>query len=399
MKVFLSVIVLFALVFPYKFSLNKSLLERTYVSAQVVKQKIINPQSVKGIIHNFIVKSDHLNDWRNGKVQYKHDLYDIDDSIVAYYYEIEKDNEVVGYFITGAYAEVEPILEYGEGSLDIINKEIASGNKAYYLGGINYLFAENKDELHTKFENGRKDLLNRLKNSESKDTNRIQGISQNGLKGLQKDKENIKVWEEYIEEGNKISLISTNTATAASYKVLPVDDISQRRSGITNQNSACGPTSGAMIIDYYHDHYGYNVRDNAYYGSWAKLVNHLYGEMNTNWYGTSMSEWIHGMYDHVTHDVHASAWGYNYMSASGNSYNYTNSIEKGNPVGLRFDRFKSSDSVWSEYHFVTGIGFDKNGSYSGDLHIAIKDPDDGTTATRWIDWTVNDQDLEMGYLY
>jgi hypothetical protein len=72
---------------------------------------------------------------------------------------------------------------------------------------------------------------------------------------------------------------------------LPVDDISQRRSGITNQNSACGPTSGAMIIDYYHDHYSYNVRDNAYYGSWAKLVNHLYGEMNTNWYGTSMSEW------------------------------------------------------------------------------------------------------------
>ncbi|BBH20591.1 hypothetical protein Back11_19360 [Paenibacillus baekrokdamisoli] len=61
----------------------------------------------------------------------------------------------------------------------------------------------------------------------------------------------------------------------------------QQSTGITNSKSACGPTTGAMIVNYYKSQ-GYNVRNNTYYGSNAGLVNHIYGEMNSGILGTTL---------------------------------------------------------------------------------------------------------------
>ncbi|KJE27745.1 hypothetical protein LG52_581 [Geobacillus kaustophilus] len=38
--------------------------------------------------------------------------------------------------------------------------------------------------------------------------------------------------------------------------------------------------------------------------------------------------------------------------------------------------------------------------YTGDLHIAYKDPDNGAnnTATHWFDWTDDDQDIDFAWL-
>jgi len=254
-----------------------------------------------------------------------------------------------------------------------------------------------------KHETIKQNTLKKLEKEGKTKTDQYQKVKEYRIKSIEKNVKHKELWEKYLENTGDPSLSffpsSVVSASTTTYKVLAVDDIEQTRSGIENPGSACGPTVGAMIVDFYYDVMGYKVRDNAYYGSWAALVNHLYDEMNTNWYGTSMSEWVDGMYKHVTHDVSPSAWGYNYMGAVGNEGSYVSAINSNDPAALRFDRFKSADNVYTEYHFVTGIGYNRNGDFVGDLHAFIKDPDDGTSITQWIDWTVNDQDMELGYMY
>ncbi|WP_371018987.1 C39 family peptidase [Pseudalkalibacillus sp. JSM 102089] len=402
MKIVTSIILFLSLVFPvYSFqSLKEVVSNITYAEASTNK-KSVSTKTARGIIENYINDKEYISHWRGASIKEKHKLYNVDDTLLGYYYEVKEGNNILGYFITSATFEYEPILEYGEGELSQFDIESTKGNKIYYLGGLDYKFAKDNKELKQKHDDIKQKTLNKLEKEGKKNTKLYEKIEKEKLKSIQKNSEHKKLWDEYLQDNKQSSsFFSPNVARAASsYKVLAVDDIEQDRNGIDHPGSACAPTVGAMIADYYHDVKGYNVLDNAYYGSWAKLVNHLYDEMNTNWYGTSITEWSHGMYDHVTHKVHPSSWGYNYLDATYNEHKFTQSIESDDPVALRFDRYKSSSSVYTEYHFITGIGFDKNGSYSGDLHVAIKDPDDNSSGTKWIDWTVNDQDMEIAYLY
>ncbi|WP_160155846.1 hypothetical protein [Geobacillus sp. TFV-3] len=114
--------------------------------------------------------------------------------------------------------------------------------------------------------------------------------------------------------------------------------------------------------------------------------------------GTTISMWASGSLEHVFHT--SNAWTYNIVTdAEGNGSKFISAINNNNPVAVRFDLFDSGGSTIT-YHFVCGIGYNKNGSYTGDLHIAYKDPDNGAnnTATHWFDWTDDDQDIDFAWL-
>lgn len=120
--------------------------------------------------------------------------------------------------------------------------------------------------------------------------------------------------------------------------------------------------------------------------------------MRTTFIGTSLSLWKNGALTHVDHT--SSSWSADTVSSAvGNSSQYIGAIYSNDPVALRFDFFDSEG--WDvEYHFVTGIGYYKNASYTGDLHVAYKNPAGGSsnTGTHWFDWASNDHDISYAYL-
>lgn len=221
-----------------------------------------------------------------------------------------------------------------------------------------------------------------------------QKVKTQKLTGLNKNDSISPGWDNLLNDS-----VTYTTLSNPKYKVLAVDRIWQRRSGIKNQGSACGPTVGAMIADYYHDNMNYNVRDNAYYGSWAKLTNHLYPEMNTGSLGTSLTNWRFGMLMHVRHDVSSSAWtSYQYQGV-GNSSKFINAINSNDPVAIRFGLF-NREGLNITWHFVTGVGYQKDVTHTGGLQVAYLNPDGGqnNNSRHWMSWTANDNDFSFAYM-
>ncbi|MBE2914469.1 C39 family peptidase [Anoxybacillus flavithermus] len=365
------------------------------ISTQSISYDTISVEEAKKAINNFIKKNEQLYNLRDGKIVFKEHLYDIDDTVVGYYFAVESE-KTKGYFITSAVDTIDPMIQYGV-DVDLeetLNKKMKD-EKVYYFGVNKFSFGKSGKEVKEKFEKAKSATLKKLKDEKKDGTEEYKKVEKAQLKSLKKGDKRSPGWDGLLKDsGNGMVSIA-----ATDYKVLSgVDRIYQRSSGINNPNSACGPTVAAMIMDYYHDELGYNVRDNAYYGSWAALVNHLYNEMGSTWLGTTITMWANGALTHVYHT--SNAWSSNTVTdAVGNSSKFIGAIDSNDPVAIRFDLFDSGGTS-IEYHFVCGIGYDKNGSYAGDLHVAYKDPDNGAdnTGTHWFDWTDDDQDIDFAWL-
>ncbi|MEC0304738.1 C39 family peptidase [Terribacillus saccharophilus] len=374
---------------------------------------IVTEEEAINKINQTIKAKPSLNGLNGGQINLVHNLYDKNDNVIAYYYEIQSGS-TNGYFIVAADKRLDPLPQYGvDCTLEYEFTNMLEGEKAYYLAVNSFVFAENATVAEQKFEESKESLVPPLE-TESK----VSSYSKTSKADIAEAK------KEYTEAMNKefktVELssevspgwitgensggggFSTMAAGDTRYKVLKVDRIWQRRNGMTGKDSNCGPATGAMIIDYYHDHSGYNVRDNAYYGSWAKLSNHLRSDMGTTAFGTSLWGFASGMHKHVLHTSSASAWRNNVVNdavGTNAQSKYIGAINSGDPAGIRFDLFRAS-GVEFKHHFVAGIGYDRDGSFDGDLHVAYKNPDgtENNNGTHWFDWTVNDQDMGFAYL-
>lgn len=363
--------------------------------AEVIAAQEVTQEDAKKAIGNFISSESYLVALKDGNISFKENLYDTEDNLIGYYFEVES-SETKGYFITSAVDTIDPFIQYGiDGNLAELLSQKDDHQKVYYFGAMKFYFAESGKELKHSFEKAKKSTLGKLKAEGKLEEDELNRLEKLELKNIKKGDKKSPGWKKVLE-GEQNNIVS---AAATTYKTLAVDRIYQRASGINNPGSACGATTAAMIMDYYYDVMGYRVWDNAYYGSWAKLVNHLYNEMGSTWIGTSLSMWKSGALTHVRHA--SSPWGASqYSDAVGYSSKFIASIDSNDPVAIRFDRFDAGGST-IEYHFVAGIGYNKNASYTGDLHVAYKDPDNGSTntATHWLDWTDDDNDFGFAYLY
>jgi len=94
--------------------------------------------------------------YEHGEVILKEKLYDVDDSLLAYYFTIE---DKAGYYIVTAVDTLNPIMEYSIDSPYSISFKEKGNKKAYYIGLSNIVFSKNATELEQKFkEDNSKDL-------------------------------------------------------------------------------------------------------------------------------------------------------------------------------------------------------------------------------------------------
>ncbi|AJS58276.1 hypothetical protein [Paenibacillus sp. IHBB 10380] len=156
---------------------------------------------------------------------------------------------------------------------------------------------------------------------------------------------------------------------------------------------ACGPSTGAMIANYYKSK-GYNIRGSSYYGSDAKLVNHLYSEMNSGMWGTTLTNFASGLFTHLRHNDSPTIWrGLAYSDSTAHFVEYKDAIYTDRPVTIRYDYFTNNPEDIN-YHFVVGMAYK---AVNGSDYFGIKDPDGGpnNTSTNYYSWSSHSGDFAM----
>lgn len=361
----------------------------------VSEKNVVSIKRAQKAAENFIPLAE-ISEWKDYKaIVYVNDLHDVDDSVIAYYFNIESENRPIGYIVVSANVLVEPILEYGIVDSPEPVIPFNQGDKTYYLGALKQITAKNNVELAEKFNRIKDAKAKNLLKDGSKEED-IDFIKNAQLTPIEKSTINVTKWSEIENVGTYQSASVTATALPTT-KELSVTRYYQRMSGVDHPRSACGPTSGAMIIDYLIDVLNYHNIDgsDAYVNGTAALINTLYSEMGTNLFGTSISDWRLGMLEHINNDGY---WRIGVIDADDSTAanRYKTRIAASTPTTFRFDYFVDS-GVTINYHFVVGVGYNHSTS---SLKFGIKNPDgENNTATKWFDWAVNDQDMDMGDLW
>jgi hypothetical protein len=122
--------------------------------------------------------------------------------------------------------------------------------------------------------------------------------------------------------------------------------------------SNCGPTSGANIIQYWHNTSYSGLGAVTEYGGESNFIDHMRGDMGTWPWGTTVGQFVDGM------NLHLKAYSVARSASSTISPNTTYSqltseIGYNRPVGIKIDS-NSLGSNYYSYHWVTGVGYDVN---------------------------------------
>lgn len=174
--------------------------------------------------------------------------------------------------------------------------------------------------------------------------------------------------------------------------ILPVERIWQRKEGIQYPNSACGPTTAAMVTNYL-------IRENRLRYeeiSSSRLVNDLYREMGTMPWGTSSRRWRRRMNRFLNMYATENQWRVKQIRATHHFPLYVESIQRQTPVILRFT-FNLAKNSFASHHYVVGVGYrmDEDGQF-----MAVLDPDGGKRNERvhWLKWSEHSKYMKLLYI-
>lgn len=172
-------------------------------------------------------------------------------------------------------------------------------------------------------------------------------------------------------------------------KILDVERIWQRGEGITHPNSACGPTSAAMVTKYFVDEnrLTYTTQSND------MLVNELYKTMGTFPWGTHILCLQKQLARLLNRHTNEAKWRVKFVWANRRYGTFVQSIEEGNPVIIHF-LFNFSKKTFASHHFVVGVGYR---SIENRKLIAVLDPDAGehNKHIHWLDWDKNEKYMNL----
>lgn len=175
-------------------------------------------------------------------------LYDINDEVIAYYYQFKNH-----YLVISASKEYSPVLLAGKGELRVTSLE--NSDKLYYIGGL-FAFRTNKsDEILSKMNKGKKDSEKYTKNQLK--VNKNPGAS--------------KSWENYLD--------ASISPEALTEKILSVPLFNQWSQDVASsyRSSACGPTTISAITEYWRTSKGKsNLKGLNVYPNKGAMINHMY---------------------------------------------------------------------------------------------------------------------------
>jgi hypothetical protein len=223
------------------------------------------------------------------ELEYVRELYHTDDSILGYYYQIFQNNTLKGYVLISEKDELGTTIELGSFVEGIDNKygEILNSNKdqkAYYLSLDDIIIADDLSALKFIIEEAQQEMIEEL-NEQNQDKELI-NLYQDFNFGI--DIEKAAQEERSIVRNSTASNITPQAVTTK----LSVPYLSQYNNpNIWYPNSSCGPVAAAMIVKYYNEVRGLNVRN---YPASSTVINSLYNIMNSRVWGTNQYSFHNG---------------------------------------------------------------------------------------------------------
>lgn len=273
--------------------------EVTSISPELARIAVLNEIASMSPQHEFYGK------WKNVQVTYEYELYDLNDEIVGYYFQLWAGTEKVGYYITSANVNLNPIIEYSATPEKEEFKNIPVEDKIFYFGGQGSVSASNREEVKEviteRIEALNKMSLDQLMNqSDLSSITADTGIESSQTLEVEEIFANLKLDEDPAAPSQWTNLLYSY-ANSFSAQALPsnyainVPYISQRSPGIVGPRSACGPTTLAMILEYLGGH-GLNVDDaSKYNNSRIELVNANRNLTATTIAGTMSGNMVFGL--------------------------------------------------------------------------------------------------------
>ncbi|KRQ86675.1 hypothetical protein ABG79_01422 [Caloramator mitchellensis] len=363
------------------------LMTNTVVTFASTKTKYVSEKEAIKAAEKFIKKiSKHDNGWNYEKLDTPILLSDLKGNKNAYMVKLINQGKAVGYIIVSATKDKMPVLaaslstppdeqleEIKQKAQQLIDNNRKLGNpKYYYINPLMYIvelpIIENGKEVDKTFYNTKskefvdKQTIDLLKNIDIQPTNAVEAN---------------KVWEATLNDDSLNSSIEVSPqGYSEKYNdITAFDSINYNQDASSYPENACGPTAGAMLLQYWKTKGYPNIRGVSYYGSVGRFIDHLKIDMNTGSLGTTAPNWLSGVLHHANVEG-----GYHFQGSHSTppSYStYTSEIDKSKPVGIRFNNLPYISGHYYSWHFVLGRGYYYDTSL-GDREIKINDSWGGT---------------------
>ncbi|KEK10666.1 hypothetical protein EP18_16260 [Lysinibacillus sphaericus] len=252
------------------------------------------------------------------------EVFDINGRNIAKYYVIEDLSGQEYFAIISNTQENSTVLLGGEGIPDVF--ELGDENY-YYFGGYSIVSAD--------------------------DTNQI-------IDYIKSKDEDLSTYE--IKEDLNIQLMNTSVTMGDGYgsKLLSSPTFSQYDTDVKSiyRNSACGPTTIAVILQYWHDSKSKSKLQvfNSGYSTKGAFINSMYANRGGTSYGMSVNGVRSGL------ENEAIARGYSASSSSFNNFfSYKTEIDNNRPLAVKFDKyftlFEPNADYAYDYHWTPGLGY------------------------------------------
>ncbi|WP_088102985.1 hypothetical protein [Halalkalibacter urbisdiaboli] len=361
----------------------------------------VSVTEAKKVIQTHIsdLESDHefSDEWRNVDIEFNRNLYDIDDTVVSYYFSLVKDDKEVGYYIIAARDNLTPVLEYSNAASHEGFEEVPGDEKIYYFGGLNFTGALNKEKLKEKFKKSKDKHITNLekelidleltsknvggdekKEQKQKLEKELKANKELTLEKL-KIKENVTniedTWEYYLKD-QPIEEAEFKALSLPSSYWLGVPHMYQRQAYVSNPGSACGPTTAAMIAQYHYNNGHSYVRAKQYYGGneW-QLINTLRNELGVGALGLYESNFTHHFPRYLNYDNYSGqVWRGNKINGE-DAYSldtFKSRVVSGSPPPVMWHRFPWYDNASVTWHWQAGMAYRVT---AGVTEFGVREPD------------------------
>ncbi|POZ56243.1 hypothetical protein LYSIN_01026 [Lysinibacillus sphaericus] len=294
--------------------------ETSQESIDALNDYLINGYSLDASDYNIVVEKD---------------VYDLDEIKIAKYYSIKSFSGQEYFAIISNINGVFTTLLGGEGAPDEL---VLGKGKYYYPGGFTLISADDANQI-----------LDYIK-------------SKNETLSINEIKRDLKI---QLEDSSLIDPLSSSYGSkllSSSYgsKLLSSPIFSQHDSDVKKiyRNSACGPTTIAVILQYWHDSNSKTKLQvyNAGYTTKGAFINSMYANRGGSAFGMSVSGVRSGLENEVI------ARGYAAVTSSFNNFSsYKTEIDNSRPVAVKFDKyftlFEPNVDYDYDYHWTPGLGY------------------------------------------
>jgi hypothetical protein len=137
------------------------------IQAESVQSNLISVSDATKALKNYFIQQEFPTSLLEGTVVLKDQFYDVDDTLLVYYFVID-GTKTENFYLVSAVDTLDPIMESGNADGLSYHVEEKGLKKPYYLGMNNIVFADNAQDLQEKFVSSKKQTLLMMEDEKTK---------------------------------------------------------------------------------------------------------------------------------------------------------------------------------------------------------------------------------------